>query len=96
MVGKQHARKQRGRTGAAAHADGNLVAELKMKCRGKDPGDSQNIKVRGEDEVVFEAASICGVAAGGVDAELPRDRGVDREIQRHRNAEGIETRAEVG
>ena len=60
------------------------------------PAVGQDVEVGGEDEVVFEPRAEFGVAAGGVDAEVLGGGGVDGEVERHGEAEGVEAGAEVG
>ena len=56
----------------------------------------ENAGVGGDDEVAFEAGAEGGVAAGGFDVEVLGGDGVDGEVERHGEAEGVEAGAEVG
>ncbi len=96
MIRQKDSGYQRSGRGAATHSQGNLIVEFQVESAGEDSGVGQDIEVGGEDEVVVEARTEIGVAAGGVDVELPCGGRVDGEVERHRETEGVKARAEVG
>src|ERR1700678_1201885 len=77
VIGEENARQECGGAGAAAHPQRYLIVDLQVKTGGGDAGVGGDIRVRGENEVSLELGAEVSAPAGGVDAEVFRDGGVD-------------------
>ena len=69
--------------------------QLKVKCRSENATDGKHIHIGGKDEIVFQFRAEVAIPARGVDVEGVGDRGIDGEVESHRQTHGIETGPKV-
>src|SRR6185437_10114630 len=96
IVSQKNPSQQRRCAGPAAHSKGNLILQLQMQRNGRLTVRSQNASVGREDEAVVSITAQVGVTPARVDTKRIGRHRVDGEIDRHRQAQGVEARTKVG